>query len=324
MRTLLTMLFLLAGIQTSGSLPLTSDEFDDILVGGAQIYAPKLIERSQAIVNLQIVMDRTGFSPGVIDGLNTHRFQKALAAFRKAKQIEIAVTDIAASKALLAETGGAALIDYTISDADLSYRFTPEIPRQYVEQASMERINFRSVQEMLAERFHMDEAFLRELNADVDLTKSGTTIKVAAIGKDLQTHVARIVADKSKLQLRAFNEQGHLIATYPASIGSHKTPSPIGTHLVRNKAQNPAYTYDPAGSAQPGLTKGLLLLPPGPNGPVGNAWIGLSKRTYGIHGTAEPSQIGVTHSFGCIRLTNWDALELARLVRRGVEVAFIE
>lgn len=324
MRILLTMAILVAGSHLSNSYPLTSDEFDEISIAGTQKYNPAPQKRDQTIIKLQIAMDRAGFSPGVIDGLNTVRFRKALTAFNKTQGQIISLNDPDGIDLLLQQSGGPALVKYTITDEDLQYNFTPEIPHRYIEQASMGQINFKSVKELLAERFHMDQAYLAELNPDADFGQAGTLIRVASFGKDLQKHVARIDADKSNLQLRAFDEGGALIAAYPASIGSQNTPSPSGTHLVRNKAQNPTYTYDPEGSSQPGQTNGLLLLPPGPNGPVGNAWIGLSKRTYGIHGTPEPSQIGISQSVGCIRLTNWDALELARLVKRGVVVTFIE
>ena len=61
----------------------------------------------------------------------------------------------------------------------------------------------------------------------------------------------------------------------------------------------------------------ILNIPPGPNGPVGSIWIALDKPTYGIHGTPDPSKIGKTESHGCVRLTNWDAAELAKLVKAG-------
>jgi lipoprotein-anchoring transpeptidase ErfK/SrfK len=53
-------------------------------------------------------------------------------------------------------------------------------------------------------------------------------------------------------------------------------------------------------------------------------WIDLSKPSYGIHGTPDPAKIGKTQSHGCIRLTNWDALDLARRVRKGIAVAFLD
>lgn len=282
------------------------------------------LDRNPAISNIQIIMDRSGFSPGVIDGLNTARFWMQFETFKKQKALSFSLQDREKIAALMAESGGFPFFDYEITAKDLDYKFTPEIPELYVDQASMKIIAFRSPAEMFAERFHMDQRYLVEINSNKNFGKIGEKIRVAASGKMLQTPVAYIEADKQKKQVRAYDSNDQLIAAYPASIGSKSTPSPNGVHQVRNKAQNPAYTYDPNGSAQSGLSEGLVLLPPGPNGPVGDAWIGLSKKTYGIHGTPEPSEIGLTASVGCIRLTNWDALELAKLVKTGVDVIFID
>jgi hypothetical protein len=67
-----------------------------------------------------------------------------------------------------------------------------------------------------------------------------------------------------------------------------------------------------------------VKIPPGPNGPVGLVWIGISKPHYGLHGAADPGLIGRTYSDGCIRMTNWDALELAKLVVVGTPVIMQE
>ncbi|MEO0543556.1 MAG: L,D-transpeptidase [Pseudomonadota bacterium] len=303
------------------ALPPTSDDFDDLIIGGTQFYVPPeqgKKEPSIAIAETQILLDQRGFSPGVIDGLDTRRFRLALATHNRERP------DEKIQISLIPTTNNPLLTTYKITAEDIAGPFTSDIPALYIDQAKLPHLGFRNVVEMLAERFHMDEGFLRSLNKKAVFDEAGTIIRVANVGRDLQTRVARLEADKSKLQVRAFDENDNMIAAYPASIGSQSTPSPTGTHKVKNKAQNPRYTYDPNGSAQPGLSKGLVRLPAGPNSPVGNAWIGLSKPTYGIHGTPEPSQIGVTASVGCIRLTNWDALELARLLRRGVAVSFIE
>ncbi len=50
--------------------------------------------------------------------------------------------------------------------------------------------------------------------------------------------------------------------------------------------------------------------------------IDLSAPSYGIHGTPEPKDIGKTESHGCIRLTNWDAIDLAAMVQPGTVVKF--
>jgi lipoprotein-anchoring transpeptidase ErfK/SrfK len=135
--------------------------------------------------------------------------------------------------------------------------------------------------------------------------------------------VARIEADKSLRQLRAYDENDVLIVAYPATIGSEDNPSPEGTHLVNAVAPMPNYTYNPDVNFQQGENTEVLVIPPGPNGPVGSMWIDLTEPTFGIHGTPEPSKIDKTASHGCVRLTNWDAEELSKLVEAGVPVVFM-
>ena len=115
-----------------------------------------------------------------------------------------------------------------------------------------------------------------------------------------------------------------MIAAYPASIGSADTPSPSGLVTVERIALDPGYTYNPKVNFKQGSNDKVLAIPPGPNGPVGTVWIALSKPTYGIHGTPEPSKIGKTQSHGCIRMTNWDATELAKMTSPGVTVEFVD
>jgi lipoprotein-anchoring transpeptidase ErfK/SrfK len=136
--------------------------------------------------------------------------------------------------------------------------------------------------------------------------------------------VARIVADKARKQVFAYDASDQLVASYPASIGSSDTPSPSGIHTVDRVALNPNYTYNPKINFKQGANDKVLTIPPGPNGPVGTVWIALSKPTYGIHGTPDPSRIGRSQSHGCIRLTNWDATELAKMVKPGVTVEFVD
>ena len=114
-----------------------------------------------------------------------------------------------------------------------------------------------------------------------------------------------------------------MVASFPATIGGSGTPSPKGTHKVIKVAPNPVYGYNPKNFVQ-GSNRKKLALPPGPNGPVGNIWIALSKPTFGIHGTPNPSLISKTASHGCVRLTNWDANDLGRKVQNGTVVRFLD
>jgi lipoprotein-anchoring transpeptidase ErfK/SrfK len=149
-------------------------------------------------------------------------------------------------------------------------------------------------------------------------------LKVANPGANVTRQVASIIADKGREQVRAYDAAGRLVVSYPATIGSTDTPSPTGTVSVERIAINPEYTYNPKINFKQGENDKVLRIPPGPNGPVGSVWIALSKPTYGIHGTPDPSKIGKTNSHGCVRLTNWDAQELAKLVKKGVTVEFHE
>jgi lipoprotein-anchoring transpeptidase ErfK/SrfK len=111
---------------------------------------------------------------------------------------------------------------------------------------------------------------------------------------------------------------------YPSSSGSEHDPLPIGTWKIKGVSRNPKFHYNPKlfWDASPADSK--LTIAPGPNNPVGVVWIDLTKPHYGIHGTPEPSEVGHTQSHGCIRLTNWDAMELAGMVAPGTPAILID
>jgi len=136
--------------------------------------------------------------------------------------------------------------------------------------------------------------------------------------------VTKVEVDKGAKILEAFDKDGQLIAVYPASIGSAEKPAPDGTHKVTNIARNPTYRYNPKYAFKDVKAKRPFTIKPGPNNPVGSVWINLTGEGYGIHGTPEPSKVSKTASHGCIRLTNWDAEELAAMVRKGTIVTFLD
>ena len=277
---------------------------------------------NQDVAKIQILLDRLGLSPGVIDGQMGDNVNKALNAYKEKMGRNLHTYDKDAINKALAETGGPAFVSYTITPADVATPFVASIPTDYAKKAKLERLDYTSVTEMLAERFHMDEDYLKKLNPGVNFNRPGTVINVAAPGAPATVPVARIIADKATKQVRGYDAAGHLVVAYPATIGSTDTPSPSGTVTVERVAQDPVYTYNPKINFKQGSNDTVLKIPPGPNGPVGSVWIALSKPTYGIHGTPEPSLIGKTASHGCVRLTNWDAEELASLVKPGVTVEF--
>jgi lipoprotein-anchoring transpeptidase ErfK/SrfK len=135
---------------------------------------------------------------------------------------------------------------------------------------------------------------------------------------------AKVVVDKTARSLRALDDSGKLLAYYPASVGSEEKPAPDGSHKVRAVTQNPTYRYNPKYAFKEVKSKRPFTVAPGPNNPVGSVWINLDGEGYGIHGTPEPEKISKTQSHGCIRLTNWDAQALAKMVTRGTPVEFVE
>jgi lipoprotein-anchoring transpeptidase ErfK/SrfK len=276
------------------------------------------------ITALQVFLDREGASPGVIDGKMGSNVSKAIRAYEKISGEALDPNNSEDILTRLGLNGGLPVMTYEITAADAAGPYVASIPEDYSLKAQLPSLAFSSVTEALAEKFHMDENYLKELNPGVDFSIPGTRIKVINPGTERKGVVARIVADKARKQLFAYDEAGQLIVSYPASIGSSDTPSPSGLHAVARVAFDPNYTYNPKINFQQGNNTKVLTIPPGPNGPVGTVWIALDKPTYGIHGTPDPSRIGRSQSHGCIRLTNWDATELAKMVKPGVMVEFID
>ena len=275
------------------------------------------------VAKLQILLDRHHVSPGVIDGYPGENVDNALRTFETMQGLEAdGVLDEKVWAALVG-TGGSVLKAYTLVQDDLS-GLVEEVPEDFSEMAEMDHVGYTSVEEKLAERFHMDMEFLKALNPRGDFSKAGTQITVPDTGPDAKGKVVRVEIEKQSAQLRAYDADGGMVAAYPVSVGSDQLPSPSGTHKVVAIASDATYSYQPDENFRQGDNDEPLELPAGPNNPVGGVWIDLSEPTYGLHGSPEPDVVGKTQSHGCVRLTNWDARELAALVDKGTEVQFLE
>ncbi len=280
--------------------------------------------RLPVFAKIQVLLNRKHASPGAIDGATGMNTLKAISTYQTMNKLDATgKMDQQTWDSLNAGQSEPVFVEYTITEDDLKGPYADSIPSNYALQAKMKGLYYTRVTEMLGERFHMDENFLKQINPDATFKKAGEKIIVANIRNNLPEDIHLIIAHKGAKQLYLFNSKNKMIASFPATIGSSDTPSPTGTHTVKNIAPNPWYGYSPKNFVQ-GNNMKPLSLPPGPNNPVGNMWIGLSKPSFGIHGTPNPSLISKTASHGCIRLTNWDAQDLAKRVKKGITVKFLE
>jgi lipoprotein-anchoring transpeptidase ErfK/SrfK len=278
------------------------------------------------VVKAQVLLNRRNISPGVVDGFAGENYRKAVAQFRRQAGLPAGDEMDAATFEALGGNGSAPIIaEYRLSQADVDYDFAEAIPRDYARQAKLKRLSFTSPEEMLSERFHMGEKLLKAMNPKADYGKAGEVVIVVATDRSVPAGaVTRVDAVKSTGMVVVYGKGDAIMASYPATIGSGDTPSPEGEYKIKRIARNPTYEYDPEKNFQQGRNTKRLTLPRGPNNPVGTVWIALSKPTFGIHGTPEPSLVSKTSSHGCVRLTNWDAEELAGMVKPGVVVRFVD
>ena len=298
----------------------------------------------------QVMLDRAGFSPGPIDGRMGGNSKKALEQYRKQQSTEPSAVE--------------PVVGYTITAADAAGPFVPSIPSDLAQQAALPSLGYTSVLEMLAERFHSAPALLQQLNPDARFAEgeqvqvpnveplivpvdkpemapepvaaakasgprpAATAGRAAATPKQPNTVAQRpdvtVTVSKAASALTVADASGRTIFYAPVTTGSEHDPLPIGEWKVKGLRFNPAFNYNPElfWDADPSHSKARL--PPGPNNPVGLVWIDISKEHYGLHGTSEPSTIGRAQSNGCVRLSNWDALKLAGMVKPGTRVVFSE
>jgi peptidoglycan hydrolase-like protein with peptidoglycan-binding domain len=274
------------------------------------------------LVKLQVLLDRAHASPGVIDGTLGENTRKALAAFSKMKGFEpTEEVDKDVWRELVEADSEAALVTYKITEKDARGPFLKNIPEDFRKKAELDRLSYTSAEELLAEKFHMSEALLRKLNPGASFDKPGQEIVVANVErKSLPSKISRVEVEAKRQFLKAYGGDDKLLAIYPVTVGSEDRPSPKGEFEVTKITEDPVYQYDPALGLRGIHVKEKLKIPPGPNNPVGAVWIDLSAEGYGIHGTPEPDKVSKAASHGCIRLTNWDALELARHLSKGTAV----
>lgn len=284
-----------------------------------QIVSPK----SAAIFEAQISLDRLAISSGSIDGVAGSQTRSALKAFQTREGL-VATGELDEDTRRRLPSGPPSTGQKPVEESDLS-RLLPVAPT-WLGKSEQPRLEFETALEGLAEKNHAHPNLLRRLNPTTDWTalQPGAELTVPAIERETpRIKAAYIQIRLGERTLQAYDNSNRLMAHFPCSIAQRIEKRPVGELRVAVIAPNPNYTFDPAvfpESAEAREIGRKLILPPGPNNPVGTVWIGLDKPGYGIHGTPKPEEVGRTESHGCFRLANWNAEYLLELVTVGTVV----
>jgi lipoprotein-anchoring transpeptidase ErfK/SrfK len=296
------------------------------------------------IFHAQVLLDVAGFSPGVIDGRQGSSFRTALRGFQQSRELEVNGRLDPPTRQALLQAGRPSTRMIKLGRDDVVSTYVYPIPKEYEDQAKLKFLGYRNMLEKLAERYHTTPATVVALNGRDALIGPGQTLRLPNVlpaSRDYQDTIGMqgrllnllnvdarqprgetIVVDKSDSALKVYDGEDRLIAQFPVTSGSTRDPLPIGNWKVTTYAFLPPFHYQPDLFWDVEDSEDDQVLPPGPNGPVGVAWLDLTKEHYGIHGTPEPQTIGKTQSHGCIRMTNWDVIRISHMLKPGFTAVF--
>jgi len=286
-----------------------------------------------AVLRLQIFLDKHLFGPGKLDGVVGEFTYKSVVNYNFARG-HADIYNWAYALAAAEQEVPVIFAAFKIREELLQF-VIPELPEKPEDQVRFPYMAYRSLAELVAERFHTDETFLAQINPDKNLARlhPGDIVVVPNIRSfrieevkpmqsfktDLALSANTIVVDTTERMAAVYSREEKLLATFPITPGKPEF-IPVGNWEVKTILCTPSFRYDKQ-FLEEGVRGGeAYQLPPGPNSPVGIIWCGLSKSGIGLHGTAQPRTIGRAQSAGCVRLANWDAIRLPGLVRPGSKV----
>lgn len=327
------------------------------------------------LLQVQILLDRAGFRPGKLDGLGGEFTQAAADRLNTAKGLP-------PGQRLDLSAVPEPLRDYTLTEEDLNW--VGQTASSPAEQEKLDRMPYADAWELVAEKFHSDLDYIREINPTVTDPVAGTILRVPDVEEfsmqlvldlDAQRKAAAkaekaaaekaaaeaatptptpgttelavtppteptptpAAADESKLETRESKittrlvilraprlielyEDDRLVASFPCTPGSDRVPVPVGDWKITSNVLMPYFRYDKSVLKDGTRSDNAFNIPPGPNNYVGIVWMGINRKSVGIHGTNSPDQIGRNQSSGCIRLANWDAYYLTQRIEKGTLV----
>ena len=296
------------------------------------------------IFHAQVLLDVAGFPAGVIDGKKGMSFRKAVQGFQESRGLDQSGELDGPTRQALLQLGRQSTRSLALGPEVFEGPFTYPLPKQPEAQSRLAFLGYRNQLEKLAEMFHTTPDTIVALNGPDKVMRQGEVLRLPNVlpssrdyGGNLKAEHGKwfnalnvdasqkqgdhVVVDKSEGVLKVMDAGDTLIAQFPVTMGSRQFPLPIGEWKATTYSFVPPFNYQPDILENPKTDKEVKL-PPGPNGPVGIAWLDLTKEHYGIHGTNEPQTIGRAESSGCIRMTNWDVLRLSRIMKPGFRAVF--
>lgn len=287
---------------------------------------PDLHRPARDVLEAQIALARRAISPGAIDGAIGSQTRSAIAAFQQSQNLFPSASLDTNTRPLLV-LAAPLLTDYVVTTNDLAR--LQALGKTWLAKSQQSALDYETILEMVAEKAHAFPSLIQKLNPGVTWTNvpAGTVLKLpVADYPEPAEQAAFVIIHLSGKYLEAFGAETNLLLHCPCSIAAKVEKRPVGELHVSVVAPNPNYTFDPAVFPESAEAQALgrkLILQPGPNNPVGVAWIGLDKPGYGMHGTPGPEQVGRTESHGCFRLANWDAAYLLKLAWVGLPVVVV-
>jgi lipoprotein-anchoring transpeptidase ErfK/SrfK len=275
-------------------------------------------------LEIQVALDRRGFSPGSIDGMSGPQTVAAIAAFQQQQRLPISGRIDARTRRALT-LRAPVFAQYTVSTNDLA-RLVP-LGKTWTAKSRQPILDYETLLELVAEKHHCSPRYLQKINPLVHWpgVRAGTPVKVPnTAGADTMAGVGALIHIQLRAKtLRVYDSSTNLVAQFPCSIATRVENRPVGRLAITAVAHPANYIFNPArfpNTPEALAGSGSLSIPPGPNNPIGTAWFSLSQPGYGIHGSPDPEKIGRTTSLGCFRLANWNAERLLKLVRVGTSV----